>query len=173
MDSATAALLGAGIGGLVSGGINYFNTRQQFKLQEAKEKKQLRRAKLEELVIKLEQRSRHFSERVTYLLSIQPPEKVDLDKFIGDTPFHVEITMLTYIYASELRETIFQELSRISSEFAELANECRDQIDSGLALDRSGRGVAGPLFQKDKELADVFHLMAIKVAELAKISLDE
>ncbi len=168
------ALIGAGgtlLGAVTGGVLSYLNTRQQLKYQRAKEYGELRRGRLEELVVKLEQTSVFFSGVITYLLSVKPPEKVDQDRFIGKTPFHAEVMMLTLIYAPELMES-YGEMIRLSQEFAGLANTCRNQIDSGEWLIISSPQ-AQALFQKEDELTKSFVYLSLKVSELARELLEK
>jgi len=159
--SATGAILGA----LVGAGISYFNTRQQLKYQDEKENRGLRRKKLEEIVIKLEQTSVYYTSAIAYLLSVEPPAQVDLDKFAGKTPFHAELAMLMKIYAPELEEP-FIELARQTHQVSDLANQCRWQVNSGHRLDAS-QPLVTSLLQKEKEAEDAFRNLALHAAELA------
>jgi hypothetical protein len=149
----------------VGAGISYFNTRQQLKHQDEKEKRELRRKKLEEIVIKLEQTSVFYSSSIAYLFSVEPPAQVDRDRFAGKTPFHAELAMLMRVYAPELEEP-FLELAERTNHVSDLANQCLWQVDNGHRLDPN-QALVGSLLQKEKEMHDAFKNLSLKVAELA------
>jgi hypothetical protein len=163
------ALIGAGgtlLGAITGGVLNYLNTRQQLQYQRSKEYRDLRRAKLEEFVIKLEQTSLFFSGLSSYILSIRPPQKIDQEKLVGKTPYHAELMMLAIVYAPELLEP-YGDVVNLTQSFADLINACRWRIDRGECLTETDQQIQ-EIFKKEDELTKAFIDLSWQVAELAK-----